>query len=805
MKGALASNWVVETFENAADGFKLLGSSKGYTSFSRAFKDGDKVFYAAHTDDGHREAGWAVVQGGKLVDRTPTATLTPQNVYTEGSPSPLAFQGQGTIACTFNAVAFDTIWDHVFREDNPHNVTAPQVDLEPVLAPLGPDEQNVQDALEFLFEHSHEGAGMVISATEPKDPETGMQWLDSTTAKVWIWDEDKWLEFPAAWSGGVVISASEPADPEAGMQWLDSTTAQVWIWDEDKWLEFPATGSGGDGSTVQIEDLPPDAQNVGDTWVDYGTTGEMYVWDGRFWVSMTGDGGPKFIIGEGEGGLPPDVELPENITFDQVESAEDFDHALARFIDSSNRGKWGRIKTSDILTNPEVTFRDANGRFKSTKDYEELTDQLKVNRFLAGEIESLSAEIDGIELPETDLSDYAKTEYVDSEIEAEKLERSLADIALRDSLQAEIDAIDIPDVDLDGYATEEWVTEQIDAIDAPNLDGYATEEWVTDQIDAIPEVDLADYATVEYVDKTEVEVLNAAIKVAQDGDKVLQEQIDQIDVPDLTGYATEQYVDDSIAAIDFPVGTIVSDTAPLDVEDGATWYDTVRLELFVYAMGAWLPCSPLGARVEQGEILQAQILSRVEAGEVQQQTLVDTKLGKAEANEVANSFRIKGTGGTYISASGGELGLYHVKYPEAETHAATMGYVDDEIAKVSVAGGGPTNKYDGNRFNVSGTSTKSLSSGEVMFLRDSATTTNLGIVNFIGLPEQDFDWDSCAKSGVVKVKNGAQIGAYYHVYDMTRNEGRNVLLHVALIQMGQGYEVDYDSGTPCYFHGVFFA
>ena len=271
----------------------------------------------------------------------------------------------------------------------------------------------------------------------------------------------------------------------------------------------------------------------------------------------------------------------------------------------------------------------------------------------------------------------------------------------------------------------------------------------------------------------------------------------------LDGYATEVWVEDKLGEL--PPGTIVSDTAPADPEEGQCWYDTVRLELFVFAMNAWLPCSPLGARVEQGEILQAQILSRVEAGEVQQQTLVDTKLGKAEANEVANSFRIKGSGGTYISASGGELGLYHVKYPEAETHAATMGYVDDEIAKVSGAGGGPTNKYDGNRFNVSGTSTKSLSSGYVMFLRDSATTTNLATVNLIGLPEQDFDWDGCAKSGVVKVKNGSQLAAYFNVYDMTRNEGRNVLLHVALIQMGPGYEVDYDSGTPCYFHGVFFA
>ena len=42
------------------------------------------------------------------------------------------------------------------------------------------------------------GAGMVISPTEPpaEDRVEGMQWLDSTTADVWIWDGEKWLEFP---------------------------------------------------------------------------------------------------------------------------------------------------------------------------------------------------------------------------------------------------------------------------------------------------------------------------------------------------------------------------------------------------------------------------------------------------------------------------------------------------------------------------------------------------------------------------------------------------------------------------------
>lgn len=43
------------------------------------------------------------------------------------------------------------------------------------------------------------GAGLVISPTEPplEDRVEGMQWLDSTTAIVWIWDGAKWLEFPS--------------------------------------------------------------------------------------------------------------------------------------------------------------------------------------------------------------------------------------------------------------------------------------------------------------------------------------------------------------------------------------------------------------------------------------------------------------------------------------------------------------------------------------------------------------------------------------------------------------------------------
>ena len=45
------------------------------------------------------------------------------------------------------------------------------------------------------------GAGMVISATEPENPKEGMQWLNSVTAEVFIYDGAVWLEFPGGKDG----------------------------------------------------------------------------------------------------------------------------------------------------------------------------------------------------------------------------------------------------------------------------------------------------------------------------------------------------------------------------------------------------------------------------------------------------------------------------------------------------------------------------------------------------------------------------------------------------------------------------
>jgi hypothetical protein len=59
-------------------------------------------------------------------------------------------------------------------------------------------DQALQDQIDDLL--AQPGAGMVIQETEPTEEERvpGLQWLDSTTAEVWIWDGERWLEFPSA-------------------------------------------------------------------------------------------------------------------------------------------------------------------------------------------------------------------------------------------------------------------------------------------------------------------------------------------------------------------------------------------------------------------------------------------------------------------------------------------------------------------------------------------------------------------------------------------------------------------------------
>ena len=174
------------------------------------------------------------------------------------------------------------------------------------------------------------------------------------------------------------------------------------------------------------------------------------------------------------------------------------------------------------------------------------------------------------------------------------------------SLQDQIDALEIPAVDPDLYATlvamekgdadtlaaaNTFTTEAIAAIEFPELpEGLATEAYVDEAIAAIPEVSL-------------------------------------------DGYATEEFVTDAIEAIEFPAGTILSDDAPIDATDGDYWFDTNRLELFIYYQDAWITTTPLGARIDEGEAIQRAIIEQVNDSVDKQDNLVQTVNDRARVQD----------------------------------------------------------------------------------------------------------------------------------------------------------------------------
>ena len=197
---------------------------------------------------------------------------------------------------------------------------------------------------------------------------------------------------------------------------------------------------------------------------------------------------------------------------------------------------------------------------------------------------------------DSDLSKFAtKIELAD-----EELARKLAD----EQLQKNIDALEAFDETklTNRIAQEEAARAAGDA----SLDGKIKTEaqYREDGDDALQaQLDAIDpslYATVLTVEAGDAATLAAA-------NKYTDESIAAIDFPDgvdLDGYATEEFVTNAIDAIEFPSGTVVSDTAPVDPEEGANWFSTVRLELFVFAEGAWMPCSPFAAADAE---LQAEI------------------------------------------------------------------------------------------------------------------------------------------------------------------------------------------------------
>ena len=324
LKNAKASNWVAERAGSTSSAFKLKGTKKGYASFSRAFAPGETVFYSAHDEIGNREAGYGVFDGSSTITRNPTATLS-NNVYTSNLPHKINFSGEVTVACTFNAAAFNTLWAALdgMGHDGDGGINIPpelieglvetlngkadQVDLDQEIRDRIAGDQDLQGQIDAI-EPGGDGAGMVISADEPSDPETGLQWLEASTGRVWIWDDGKWLEFPAAVpevEGGGFIDA--PNDGKLyGRQsedWAEVVIPDAadpdWSDVQNKPAEFPPASH-----THLVEDItdfdPADYQPKGDYIGEAPNDGKQYVRESKAWTEVVASdsGAPAMHFGD---------------------------------------------------------------------------------------------------------------------------------------------------------------------------------------------------------------------------------------------------------------------------------------------------------------------------------------------------------------------------------------------------------------------------------------------------------------------------------------------------------------------------
>ena len=386
------------------------------------------------------------------------------------------------------------------------------------------------------------------------------------------------------------------------------------------------------------------------------------------------------------------------------EPAEPGDVVIIRSLKASDGVSPGVLTTNDIALLGDDTTTPAPMGYQEWIADNNLQTQQDANWFLLHRIDEL-------EIPEDqDLSKYET--IVNSEA---------GDSALQDQIDA---------LSASGGYNDAWIQVAIEAGDEATLDD--AKKYTDSEIAAIPPTDLSAHATKK-------EVTDGDAKTLTDSKK---------------------YTDDKIDAIVFPPGTIVRDTEPPNAPNGTNWFDTVRLELFVRASQTWVPSSPLGARVSQGELLQSELVDRVTTiEEIQSQPSSDvdkeyvdaqdaTKIGntgeqilptatwKLRAKKVDDSGNY-----SYLAIQDDSLKLYHVADPTADAHGMSRGYADGRYQFIQ--------KPIGFKVDQAGVCTLNTipSSGEFCGLNNSSPGSSTSANNYFG------NWNAGIRVHIDKLLN----------------------------------------------------
>lgn len=122
------SDWIVESCTTTGTGDLILtGANLGYNKFKGAVPAGT-VWYEVY-EGNNKEAGLGTYDGDSTIVRTTVHSTLVGNIFDNSSPTPISLNGSALVACTFNAAAYEELYNHTVNTSNPHSVTKTQVGL----------------------------------------------------------------------------------------------------------------------------------------------------------------------------------------------------------------------------------------------------------------------------------------------------------------------------------------------------------------------------------------------------------------------------------------------------------------------------------------------------------------------------------------------------------------------------------------------------------------------------------------------------------------------------------------------------
>ena len=118
------------------------------------------------------------------------------------------------------------------------------------------------------------------------------------------------------------ISSAAPTNPNVGDLWLDSDTAILYIYDGAFWVEISGSGGGGGGGTgggFTASATAPASPVEGSAWFDT-VNAKLYVYYDSFWIEAvapgpTGPEGPAFVNYQGNYNPAVSYTLHDGVTY----------------------------------------------------------------------------------------------------------------------------------------------------------------------------------------------------------------------------------------------------------------------------------------------------------------------------------------------------------------------------------------------------------------------------------------------------------------------------------------------------------